>query len=31
MNGVFGKWKETMHEGQVRASFIQGDWLHIVC
>lgn len=29
-NGVFGKWKEAMHEGQVWASFIQRDWLHVV-
>lgn len=31
MNGVFGKWKETMHEGQVQTSFILSDWLHAVC
>lgn len=30
MNGLLGKWNETVREGQVRASFIQSDWLYVV-
>ena len=30
MNGLLGKWNEAVREGQVRASFIQRDWLYVV-
>lgn len=30
MNGLLGKWNETVREGQVWASFIQSDWLYVV-